>query len=146
MSRALLVINSFHDQAQAIRWIEKAPRGTRITFQGPRRSLDQNARFWAMLTEIATQKTHHGIKLSPDDWRLLFLDALKREVRMVPNLDGNGFVSLGRSSSDLSKAEFSDLFDVIEAWAAREGVTFSHQPSEADRDGSEPKKLLPVGA
>lgn len=143
MGRALLVINTMADRAQAMRWVDKAPRGTRITFQGPRRSLDQNARFWAMLTEISAQKLHYGIRLSPDDWRLMFLDALKREVRMVPNLDGNGFVSLGRSSSDLSKAEFSDLFDVIEAWAAREGVIFAHTVSVAARAGEAPNKASP---
>jgi hypothetical protein len=66
-----------------------------------------------------------------DDWKLLFLDALKREVRMVPNLDGNGFVSLGRSSSDLSKGEFGDLLDLVYSFGAREGVVFS-DPAERD--------------
>ena len=78
-----------------------------------------------MLTDIAAQKDYHGVRLSPDDWRLLFLDALKREVRLVPNLNGDGFVSLGRSSSDLSKEEFAGLIDVIHEWGARNGVQFS---------------------
>jgi hypothetical protein len=59
---------------------------------------------WAMLTEVASQVDYHGTKLTPDDWKLIFLDGLKREMRIVPNLDGNGFVNLGRSSSDLSKS------------------------------------------
>ena len=58
-------------------------------------------------------------------------DALKREVRMVPNLDGNGFVSLGRSSSDLSKSEMSDLMELIAAFGAQHGVEFRDQESEA---------------
>ena len=58
------------------------------------------------------------------------MDALKREVRMVPNLDGNGFVSLGRSSSDLSKEEFSGLLDVVYEWGARNGVTFTAEERE----------------
>ena len=59
-----------------------------------------------------------------DDWKLLFLDALKRELRMVPNLDGTGFINLGRSSSDLSKGEMSDLMTLIEEFGARHGVKF----------------------
>jgi hypothetical protein len=85
-----------------------------------------------MLTDIAKQVKWHGLNLTPDDWKLIFLDALKREVRMVPNLDGNGFCSLGRSSSDLSKAEFGDLFLIIEEYGARNGVVFSEPvPSTA---------------
>ena len=130
MSRVALVLNSLRARAQAIRWIETAVPGTRLEFKEPKRSIPQNDRMWASLTDIAAQVTHHGIKLSPDDWKLLFLDALKREVRMVPNLDSNGFVSLGRSSSDLSKAEFSDLLELIYAYGAKHQVKF--------HDGQEP--------
>ncbi len=58
------------------------------------------------------------------------MDALKREVRMVPNLDGNGFVSLGRSSSDLSREEFSGLLDIVFEWGARNGVKFTQSSGE----------------
>lgn len=125
MSRYLLVIKSNTDRAKASRWAAQAPYGMRIEFKETKRTLPQNARMWAMLTEVSRQLDWHGIKLSPDDWKLIFLDALKREVRMVPNLDGNGFVSLGRSSSDLSKAEMSDLMDLIAAFGAQHGVVFS---------------------
>lgn len=125
MSRVALILTNGETRERAIKWVRGAPLGTRLDFKEPKRSIPQNDRMWAMLTDIARQVTYHSLRLSPDDWKLLFLDALKREVRMVPNLDGNGFVSLGRSSSDLSKAEFSDLFEVIEAWAAANSVTFS---------------------
>jgi hypothetical protein len=124
MSRALRTIKSQIDRAQLTRWMEIAPWGTRVELKAPKRSVPQSDKMWASLTDIAQQPTYHGLRLSPDDWKLLFLDALKREVRMVPNLDGNGFVSLGRSSSDLSKSEMSDLLEVIMAWGARHGVIF----------------------
>lgn len=127
MSRAVLVLGSSAVREKAIRWIRTAPVNTRLTFQEPKRSLPQNDRFWAMLTDVAQQVPYHGLKLSPDDYKLLFLDALKREVRMVPNLDGNGFVSLGRSSSDLSKQEMSELMEIIAAWGAANGVVFHDQ-------------------
>lgn len=130
MSRALLTLWTQADRAKAARWVSSAPVGTRLTFQQAKRSLPQNDRFWAMLTDVASQLRWHGLKLSPDDWKLVFLDALKREVRMVPNVDGNGFVSLGRSSSDLSKAEMSDLMELISAFGAKHGVKFHDHQSD----------------
>ena len=127
MSRAVITIREQTDRDRATRWIGQAQAGTRVVFQAAKRSLPQNDRMWACLTDIATQLKWHGVKLSPDDWKLIFLDALKRELRMVPNIDGTGFVNLGRSSSDLSKAEMSDLIELIHAFGAEHGVVF-HDP------------------
>jgi len=125
MSRAVLILHRQSDRDRASAWVRSAPWGTRITFQEAKRSNDQNAKMWAMLTEVARQVKWHGQKLSPDDWKLVFLAALKAELRIVPNLDGTGFVQLGRSSSDLSVSEMADLIDLIAAFGAREGVTFA---------------------
>lgn len=125
MGKAVLVLINDEIRAKAKDWVGRAPDGTRLTFVGPKRSLPQNDRLHAALTEIASQVTYHGIRLSVDDWKILFLDALNREVRMVPNLDGNGFVSLGRSTSVLSKEDFSGLIDIVQEWAARNGVELS---------------------
>lgn len=130
MSRALILIRSDLDRQRAATWAKKAPPGTRIEFKASKRSIPQNSRFWAMLSDVARQLPWHGIKLSPSDWKLIFLDALKREVRLVPNIDGNGFVNLGRSSSDLSKAEMGELMTLIEAFGAKHGVRF-HDEEEA---------------
>lgn len=124
MSRAVIVLAFADDKIKAKRWIDQAPVNTRVEFRGPKRSLPQNDRLWSMLTEVAEQKPYHGLRLSADDYKILFLDALKREVRMIPNLDGNGLVSLGRSSSDLSKEEMSDLIELISAWGATNGIVF----------------------
>ena len=125
MSRATLVLANDWFRKKAIHWVEKAPVGTRVEFKGPQRTVDQNSLLWACLTDIAQQKDWHGVRLSTEDWKLLFMDALNREMRMVPNLDGNGFVNLGRSSSRLSKAEMSELLDLMFAWGAQNGVTFT---------------------
>jgi hypothetical protein len=129
VTRAVLVLANPAVRTKAMDWCARLPVNTRVEFKEPKRSLPQNDKMWACLTEIAAKGAHHGIKLSADDWKLLFLDALKREVRMVPNLDGNGFVSLGRSSSDLSKQEFGDLLEIIHAYAASKGIAL-HDPRE----------------
>lgn len=132
MSRATITLNSHGERRRASAWVAKAPSGTRLEFKAPKRTLPQNERMWAMLTDVACQVGWHGLKLTPDDWKLIFLDALKREVRIVPNIDGTGFVNLGRSSSDLSKAEMSDLMVIIEEFGARHGVAFGSAGSRTD--------------
>jgi hypothetical protein len=125
MPRATIILANDAMRRKATEWAATAPDGTRVEFKAPKRSLPQNDRMWLMLTDIAQQVEWHGLRLTPDDWKLIFLDALKREVRAVPNIDGNGFVNLGRSSSDLSKAEFSDLMELISAFAAQRNVTLT---------------------
>lgn len=131
MSRALLTIQREADRRLAHQWIEQVPAGTRIEVKAAKRTVDQNSKLWAMLTDVAVQVVWHGKRLRPDDWKLVFLDALKRELRLVPNVNGDGFVNLGRSSSDLSKSEMSDLFEVIHAFGAEHGVTFHDQQERA---------------
>lgn len=131
MSRVLVILNTKADREKVCKWVMKVDAGTRVEMKEAKRSVPQNDRMWSMLTEIATSVPYHDIKLAADDWKLLFLDALKREVRMVPNLDGTGFVSLGRSSSDLSKAEFSDLIELIAMFGAQHGVVFADEARAA---------------
>lgn len=131
MSRALVVVRCNADRNLIRAWAAQVPDLTRVEFKAPKRTVPQNDRMWAMLTEVARQTDLHGVKLSPDDWKLVFLDALKRELRTVPNLDGTGFVNLGRSSSDLSKQEMGDLMEIIAEWGSRHGVVFSDDQQEA---------------
>lgn len=125
MSRALVILDSPMARSRAASWVMKAPHGTRCEFKASKRSLPQNDRMWAMLTDISRQVPWHGLTLKPDDWKLIFLDGLKRELRAVPNLDGTGFVNIGRSSSDLTKQEMTDLIELIFAFGAKHGVQFA---------------------
>ena len=137
MGRALVVIRSEADRNLVAHWAARADIGTRVEFKASKRSLPQNARFWAMLTDVASQLRWHGVRLTADDWRLIFLDGLKRELRIVPNIDGDGFVNLGRSSSDLTKEEMGDLMELIAAFGAQHGVVFS-DPSIVPEQVNEP--------
>lgn len=129
MSRALVILNFDADREKAVAWVKGAPPGTRVEFKASKRSLPQNARLWAMLSDVAVQLRWHEKWLPPNDWKLLFLEALKRESRLVPNLDGTGVVDLGRSSSDLSKEEMTDLIELIFEFGSRHGVIF-HEPKQ----------------
>ena len=132
MARALLVLWNDEMKERAIDWIRRAPKESRVEFKGPKRTRDQNMRMWARLTDIATQLVWHGVRLSPDDWKLMMLDGLKRELRLVPNINGDGFVNLGRSSSDLTIGEMTDLIELIFHFGAKHGVVWS-DPAEKER-------------
>jgi hypothetical protein len=114
-----------------VSWIDQAPNGTRLEFKAPRRSLPQNDRMWAMLTDIAQQATHAGRKYAPDQWKVLFMHACGREVQFIPALDGAAYIPWGQSSSDLSKSEMTDLIEFMLAWGAQNGVTFHDDKAEA---------------
>lgn len=119
-----MTIRTTDDRQRALKVVEAAPFGSRVEIKAIKRSLPQNDRMWAMLTDVAQQLPWHGQKLRPDDWKLIFIDALKRELRTVPSLDGAGFVSINKSSSDLTKNEMGDLIDLIAAFGAEHGVVF----------------------
>lgn len=87
------------------------------------RSSEQNARMWAMLTEIARQVDWHGQKLTAEDWKDMATAALKRQ-RVVPGIDG-GFVVLGQRTSKMTVGEMAELMDFLEAFGAEHGVRFS---------------------
>lgn len=118
MTRYFVELTSRHKRDQAIALIEAAPSGSRVEIKAAKRTLPQNDRMWAMLTEVARQVKWHGHTLRPDDWKLIFLDGLKRELQSVPNLDGDGFVSLRQSSSDLTKDEMSNMIELIYSFGA----------------------------
>lgn len=104
--------------------------GPVVEFKAPKRSLEQNARLWAMLGEISAQVVWYGAKLTPADRKDVFSASL-RKARVVPTIDGDGFVPLGMRTSDMSKAEFGALMDLIEAFAAERGVMLMPAPTEA---------------
>lgn len=127
MSRALIIIEGPHSRGKAQHWIAKAPIGTRVEFKAAKRTLPQNDKLWATLSDVASQKEHFGRKYTADIWKLLFMDGLGRETKFVPALDGTTVVPIGQSSSDLSKEEMSQLIEFILAWGAENGVTFHDQ-------------------
>jgi hypothetical protein len=124
MSRAVLILGP-STRARAADWLGRMKDGTRVEFKAPRRTLEQNAKMWALLTDVSRQVEHCGRKYDADAWKSLFLHAMGREIQFLPALDGKTFLPIGLSSSDLSKAEMSELIEFILAWGAEHDVSFS---------------------
>ena len=100
-----------------------AGRRMTIDVKPETRSLAQNARLWAMLGDVSKQVDWYGRKLSPTAWKHVFTAALTKQD-VVPGIDG-GFVVLGKETSKMTRAEMTELQELMEAFGAQQGVRFS---------------------
>ena len=115
-----------HDgiRAKAHMWLDAAPAGMVVQFKEQKRSLDQNAKLWAMLGDVAKQAKHSGNSYTPEVWKALFMSACGHELQLVVGLNGEP-VPMGTSSSSLSVSKMSELIEFISYWCAENGVTLS---------------------
>lgn len=104
--------------------IARAPADAVVNISAPARTSDQNARLWAMLSDVARAKPD-GRVLPTETWKALFMHEAGFSCHFEPSLDGRGVVPLGFKSSRLKKAEFSDLIEAVFAFGAEHGVVWS---------------------
>jgi hypothetical protein len=109
-------------RANACTAIRLAPEGWIVTLKEPTRSLDQNARLWAMLGDISKAKPD-GREATPEVWKQLFMHACGHEVQFEIGLEGKPF-PVGFRSSNLTVRQMSDLMEFIAAYAAKRGIVF----------------------
>jgi len=91
-----------------------------ISLYHTNRTLEQNDKMWAMLSDVSTQVEWYGRYLSADDWKDLFTAILKKS-HTIPGIEG-GFVCAGLASSRLSTKEMGDLIEIIYAFGAEHEV------------------------
>lgn len=103
--------------------IDKAPDNAVVKISPERRSDDQNAKMWAMLSDVSRAKPE-GRRHIPEIWKCIFMAACGHEVAFEQGLDGKPF-PIGFHSSKLTKAQMSDLIEMIYSYGARHGVQWS---------------------
>lgn len=123
------VITGMAARTAICRCIMVAPDGWMVTLKAAVRNLEQNAKMWAMLHDIEQQCEWHGIKLADEEWKDLFSAGLVKS-KVVPNLDGTGFVILGQRTSQMTKSQMSDLIELIYAFGAERSVVWSEQSAK----------------
>lgn len=93
-----------------------------------RRTLEQNAKLWAMLADISHQVEWpvNGVmqKLDSEDWKALMTAAARQEVRMASGING-GVVMLGVSTRRMTVAELGDVIECMYAFGSERGVRWS---------------------
>lgn len=115
----------------AHRLIDAAPADCVVNIREAKRSLEQNAKMHAMLSDVSRSKPM-GRVLKPEGWKALFMDMIDKKPSWEPNLDGTGVVCIGYKSSHLNKSEMSDLIESIYAFGAEHGVVWSEPWPLAD--------------
>lgn len=98
---------------------------------------EAEAKYHAMIGEVAKQAQHLGATWSADDWKRLLLDAFARETgrthgKVIPNLDKTGVVEVGIQSRKFSKADASEFIEWLHAWCATNGITLSTDIPQAE--------------
>lgn len=128
-----VILRGPDQRALACALVNKAPPDSVVTIAGPKRSLDQNAKLWAMLSDISRARPE-GRLWTPEAWKAAFMHALGHEVQFGQALDGQGFFPMGYRTSRLNKAQFAALITVVQEYGDRHGVAWSEpHPDERAR-------------
>lgn len=114
---------------RAVEAVQTAPDGYVVRIGPPTRSLEANAAMWGALSDISNQVEWYGRKLTPENWKHVFSASLKKQD-VVPGLHGD-FVVLGISTSKMTKAEMSDLIELIRAFGVEHNVVFGDEQEAA---------------
>lgn len=119
------------DRTRVHHGVKNAPKGHVCEIREPRRTLPQNDKMHAMLTDVARSKWRE-CGYDKDDWKVIFMRALKKEEpRHLKDLDGQMF-PVGYKTSQLTKSQMADLISLIQAWGDENGVDWSDQESEQE--------------
>ncbi len=135
-SRRIVHLDSQSNAKLAHSFVDRAFQagGYCVEVKPASRTTEQNDKMWAMIGDIHKAiPVFNGQRMSPDRWKSVFMDALGMETEYVPKLEGGGFVPVGFKSSRLSKAQFSDLIELIQAFAAQEGVELKEPAAKQER-------------
>lgn len=109
------------DLAKAL--IDKAPDNAVVKISPEKRSDDQNAKMWAMLSDISRAKPE-GRRHIPEVWKCIFMAACGHETQFEMGINGKPF-PIGFSSSRLTKPQMSELIECIYAYGAQHNVKWS---------------------
>lgn len=95
--------------------------------KGKRRSLEQNDLLFGLLRDLSDQVEWpvNGamVKLPPEDWKVIMTAGLRSENRIAQGISG-GLVVLGKRTSKMSKAELSDLIELVRAFGSERRVVW----------------------
>lgn len=107
--------------------IDMAPKDAVLSIKEGTRSLDQNAKMWAMLTDIARAKIG-GREWSEEVWKAGFMHDLIEQVAFYEGIRGEGFFPVSYRTSQLSKKQFADLLTNIAQYGDEHGVEWRGTP------------------
>lgn len=111
-------------RANAKRAIDNAPDGYSVRILEPKRSLDQNAKMWSLIHDVARSRPE-GRQWTPEVWKSAMLHSIGHQVMFAEGLDGSGPFPIGFRSSNLTVNEMSRLIEQIYEYGQKHGVEWS---------------------
>lgn len=103
-----------------------APEGSIAEFKDATRTLEQNAKMWPMLEDISKQVEWYKNWLTEDEWKDFF-SAIILKQKVVPNMEGTGFIAVGGRTSKMGKRMFSEMIELMYAFGADYDVVWSEK-------------------
>lgn len=102
----------------------------RLDEKQPTRSLAQNDKMWAVLTDISRQvqwpvdgKLQY---LEPEEWKDVLTAGLRKTQRVAQGIEG-GFVMLGCRTSRMTVGEMIELIELAQAFGTEHGVVWGEE-------------------
>lgn len=127
MNRRLFVLSHSEARRRAMACVAEAPDGWRVAVEPQKRSLEQNAKFHALCSDIAASGLEWcGKERTAAQWKVLLVSghavATKEGAEIVPGIEGE-FVNIRESTAAMSKRRGASLIEYTLAFCAMRGVT-----------------------
>lgn len=103
-----------------------APEGSIAEFKDATRTLEQNAKMWPMLTDISKQVEWYKNWMTKEEWKDFF-SAIILKQKVVPNMEGTGFIAVGGRTSKMGKKMFSEMIELMYAFGSDHDVVWSEK-------------------
>lgn len=92
------------------------------------RSLEQNSKLHALLSDISKQCEFNGKKRDVDTWKMIFVSAHKiatgGQAEMVIGIEGE-VINLRESTAQMSVKRLASLIEYVQAWGVENEVKFN---------------------
>jgi hypothetical protein len=153
--KRMVILRGPEQRRLAKDYADEVPDGWVVRFSPPEKTRDQEEKYHAMIGDIAKQCPFMGETLDREDMKRLLVDAFVRVMRemakaegrpdpfggqgrLMPNLDGTGFVQLGVQTRRFTKNLGSEFIEYLAAYGAERNVRWS----AASQDAMQPVQPL----
>jgi len=116
------VILSPHNRDVARQMVDNAPDGHILEVRPPKRSLDSNRYYWAVLGDISEQMVV-GKAYEPSIWHVYFKQLFLPDL--MQELPDGSLSIVPPSSTKLTQKQFSEYLEKVVKWSLEHDVKFS---------------------
>jgi len=143
MKRTFILVDDQVRRRAADYILKEAPAGHMVIVSEPKRKEIQNAKFHAMIEDIARQCTFMGEKRDAECWKRLLVDAFAKVMRdagtpihhdgrVIPSLDFQRVVQLGIQTKDFYVKEAAQFVEYLYSYGSENDVKWTEPKAQPD--------------